>query len=71
MVGPRSVRLFPVFHPAAALYTPSNVDVLRQDFRALPELLALGAPEQPPVAGGARPRGRAAGRGGAGRARAG
>jgi uracil-DNA glycosylase family 4 len=48
MVGPRSVRLFPVFHPAAALYTPSNVDVLRQDFRALPELLALGAPEQPP-----------------------
>jgi uracil-DNA glycosylase len=49
MVGPRSVRLFPVFHPAAALYTPSNVDVLRQDFRALPELLALGAPEQPPA----------------------
>ena len=48
MVGPRSVRLFPVFHPAAALYTPSNVDVLRQDFRLLPELLALGAPPQPP-----------------------
>jgi DNA polymerase len=47
-VGPRAVRLFPVFHPAAALYTPSNVDVLRQDFRALPELLALGAPPQPP-----------------------
>jgi uracil-DNA glycosylase family 4 len=48
-VGPRAVRLFPVFHPAAALYTPSNVDVLRQDFRALPALLALGAPEQPPA----------------------
>jgi uracil-DNA glycosylase len=48
-VGPRAVRLFPVFHPAAALYTPSNVDVLRQDFRALPELLALGPPEQPPA----------------------
>jgi uracil-DNA glycosylase family 4 len=47
VVGPRAVRLFPVFHPAAALYTPSNVDVLRQDFRALPELLALGPPEQP------------------------
>jgi DNA polymerase len=47
-VGPRAVRLFPVFHPAAALYTPSNVDVLRQDFRTLPELLALGAPPQPP-----------------------
>jgi uracil-DNA glycosylase len=47
VVGPRAVRLFPVFHPAAALYTPSNVDVLRRDFSALPELLALGAPEQP------------------------
>jgi DNA polymerase len=47
VVGPRAVRLFPVFHPAAALYTPANVDVLRADFRRLPELLALGAPEQP------------------------
>jgi uracil-DNA glycosylase family 4 len=47
VVGPRAVRLYPVFHPAAALYTPSNVDVLRQDFGGLPELLALGAPEQP------------------------
>jgi uracil-DNA glycosylase family 4 len=48
VVGPRAVRLFPVFHPAAALYTPSNVEVLRKDFAALPELLALGAPPQPP-----------------------
>jgi uracil-DNA glycosylase family 4 len=48
VVGPRAVRLFPVFHPAAALYTPANVEVLREDFRRLPELLALGAPEQPP-----------------------
>ena len=47
VVGPRAVRLFPVFHPAAALYTPANVEVLRQDFQRLPELLALGAPEQP------------------------
>jgi DNA polymerase len=47
VVGPRAVRLFPVFHPAAALYTPANVEVLREDFRRLPELLALGAPEQP------------------------
>jgi DNA polymerase len=43
-VGPRTVRLFPVFHPAAALYTPANVEVLRQDFQRLPELLALGPP---------------------------
>jgi uracil-DNA glycosylase family 4 len=49
VVGPRAVRLFPVFHPAAALYTPSNVEVLRADFGRLPELLALGAPEQPPA----------------------
>jgi uracil-DNA glycosylase family 4 len=49
-VGPRAVRLFPVFHPAAALYTPSNVDVLRQDFQHLPALLALGPPEQPVAA---------------------
>jgi uracil-DNA glycosylase family 4 len=48
MVGPRRVRLFPVFHPAAALYTPANVDVLRQDFQHLPGLLAQGPPEQPP-----------------------
>jgi DNA polymerase len=47
VVGPRAVRLFPVFHPAAALYTPANVDVLRADFLRLPEILALGAPEQP------------------------
>lgn len=46
-VGPRVVRLYPLFHPAAALYTPANVDVLREDFRHIPELLALGAPAQP------------------------
>ncbi|WP_445150056.1 uracil-DNA glycosylase [Baekduia sp. Peel2402] len=48
LVGPRRVRLFPVFHPAAALYTPANVEVLRRDFQQIPGLLALGAPEQPP-----------------------
>ena len=47
LVGTRAVRLYPVFHPAAALYTPANVDVLRADFQRIPELLALGAPEQP------------------------
>jgi DNA polymerase len=50
VVGPRAVRLYPVFHPAAALYTPANVEVLRQDFARLPELLALGVPDQPVVA---------------------
>src|SRR6202008_633700 len=47
VIGTRAVRLYPVFHPAAALYTPSNVEVLREDFRRIPELLALGAPDQP------------------------
>lgn len=46
-IGPRAVRLYPVFHPAAALYSPSNVDLLREDIHRIPELLALGAPAQP------------------------
>ena len=46
-IGPRAVRLYPLFHPAAALYTPSNVELLRADFARIPGLLALGAPEQP------------------------
>ena len=48
-IGPRVVRLFPLFHPAAALYTRSNVDVLREDFAKLPALLAEGPPPQPPA----------------------
>jgi uracil-DNA glycosylase family 4 len=47
VLGTRAVRLYPIFHPAAALYTPSNVEVLRADFARLPELLALDPPEQP------------------------
>src|SRR4051794_36288735 len=47
VVGERAVRLYPLFHPAAALYTPSNVEVLREDFRRIPELLAMDPPEQP------------------------
>lgn len=47
IIGPRAVRLYPLFHPAAALYTPSNVDLLRADFARIPELLALGPPPQP------------------------
>lgn len=43
-IGDHVIRLYPLFHPAAALYTPSNVDVLREDFARLPELLALPRP---------------------------
>jgi uracil-DNA glycosylase family 4 len=50
VIGPRAVRLYPIYHPAAALYTPSMLEVLRADFHRLPGLLALPAPEQPVVA---------------------
>jgi DNA polymerase len=46
-IGPRRVRLYPIYHPAAALYTPKMLDTLRADFARLPELLALDPPEQP------------------------
>lgn len=46
-LGKRAVRLYPIFHPAAALYTPRMLETLREDFARLPELLASGAPEQP------------------------
>jgi uracil-DNA glycosylase len=46
-LGRRAVRLYPIYHPAAALYTPRMLATLREDFARLPELLALGAPEQP------------------------
>jgi uracil-DNA glycosylase family 4 len=47
VLGARAVRLYPIFHPAAALYTPRMLETLREDFMRLPELLALGPPEQP------------------------
>ncbi len=47
VLGARAVRLYPIYHPAAALYTPRMLETLREDFTRLPELLALGVPEQP------------------------
>jgi len=47
VIGNRALRLYPLFHPAAALYTRSLLDTLRADFARLPELLALALPEQP------------------------
>ncbi len=49
-LGTRAVRLYPIYHPAAALYTPRMLETLREDFARLPELLALGPPEQPAAA---------------------
>ena len=36
--------LYPIFHPAAALYTPAMLTTLKEDFQRLPELLAQVAP---------------------------
>jgi DNA polymerase len=47
VVGERAVRLYPLFHPAAALYTRSNVEVLREDFARIPALLSEPEPPQP------------------------
>ena len=38
-LGGRRVLLYPIYHPAAALYTPRMLDVLRSDFARLPELM--------------------------------
>jgi DNA polymerase len=46
-LGRRTVRLYPIFHPAAALYTPRMLETLREDFARLPELLSQPEPPQP------------------------
>jgi DNA polymerase len=50
-IGSVELVLYPIFHPAAALYTPSMLDTLRADFAQLPELLAErpAVPEPVPV----------------------
>lgn len=47
VIGSRAVRLYPLYHPAAALYTPSMLETLRGDFSRIPDLLAQGPPPQP------------------------
>jgi uracil-DNA glycosylase len=44
-IGSRSVLLYPLYHPAAALYTPAMLKVLEADFARLPQL--LGRPAEP------------------------
>jgi uracil-DNA glycosylase len=38
-IGGMRVLLFPIYHPAAALYTPRMLQVLEEDFRRIPELM--------------------------------
>jgi len=54
-IAGRSVVLYPIYHPAAALYTPAMLKVLEADFERLPGLLGRGpqpaaapVPEQGP-----------------------
>jgi uracil-DNA glycosylase family 4 len=52
-LGGSKVLLYPLYHPAAALYTPAMLKVLEADFARLPELLGptLETPEPaPPLA---------------------
>jgi uracil-DNA glycosylase len=47
-LGGRRVLLYPIYHPAAALYTPRMLEVLKSDFARLPELMGREvAPPQP------------------------
>ena len=61
VLGGSPVTLYPIFHPAAALYTPRMLQVLEEDFARIPALigrvaepvpvapavLTVSAPEQP------------------------
>ena len=38
-LGSRTVSLYPLYHPAAALYTPSMLKVLEEDFARIPGIL--------------------------------
>jgi uracil-DNA glycosylase len=55
-IAGRTVFVYPLFHPAAALRTPAVLDRLREDFARLPALLAEPLPElEPPPATVAEP----------------
>jgi uracil-DNA glycosylase len=54
-LGGRTVFLYPIFHPAAALYTPAMLERLRGDFRSLPDLLAQPLPRGAPPPSAASP----------------
>jgi uracil-DNA glycosylase len=60
-LGERTVRVFPILHPAAALRTPRLRETMSADFAALARLLEEPAPDQgrsgeePPAEPGHRP----------------
>jgi uracil-DNA glycosylase family 4 len=50
VLGGNPVTLYPIFHPAAALYTPRMLQVLQEDFARIPELLGRAGAPPPPQA---------------------
>ncbi len=48
-IAGRDVLLYPLYHPAAALYTPAMLKVLESDFARLPGLLGGGEAAAAPV----------------------
>ncbi len=48
-LGARSVLLYPIYHPAAALYTPAMLKVLESDFARIPALLSGSTTPAAPV----------------------
>jgi uracil-DNA glycosylase len=48
-LGGRRVLLYPIYHPAAALYTPRMLEVLKDDFTRLPELMGRDVAPPAPV----------------------
>jgi uracil-DNA glycosylase family 4 len=61
VLGGTIVMMYPLYHPAAALYTPSMLRALEDDFSRLPELLGRTAPVPAPSHPGAAPEPAAAG----------
>jgi DNA polymerase len=55
-LGGRTVTLYPLYHPAAALYTPTMLEVLERDVARLPELLGAQLPPPPDVPQAPAPR---------------
>ena len=49
-VGGNRVLLYPLYHPAAALYTPAMLKVLEEDFARLPAILGRPSAEPVPIA---------------------
>ena len=59
-LGGNRVLLYPLYHPAAALYTQAMLNVLQEDFRRIPELMGREEipelePEPEPVFAAAEP----------------